>query len=328
MSITATNKNTMIEVDMVTYIEGLGYDVEHDPQLKNVGEHIINHIKKDFQCPSCGAQRPILVKGGVRGDGLLSSQPHLRFVDSEGRESHHQYCEYHSRFRRDSPKDMSGFFLNPDRFSQWSATKEVARLTSVGLELGLFSRMDMVEFREYFFRIYKEGAVRLEGSDEQIKSYQFFSSLVDKGEYRHPLLRSVIAHKKAGFDSSRYSIDRLRKAFARRSYVPVRLRDVSSEFFASQKLSKVFFPSYHKATPFRKNNVGVCYLHALSGLILFASDWNLEIARGKARDIVSFDGSLKSYANVMGFSPFVKFEDNCMKLCINEVSKDMVDILS
>ncbi|MAE20605.1 hypothetical protein CMK12_17045 [Candidatus Poribacteria bacterium] len=328
MSITATNKNTMIEVDMITYLASLGYDVKEDPQLKRVSKSIIEHIKNNFQCPSCGAPEPQLISGGIRSVGIFSSQPHLRFLNHEGKESHHEYCEFHSGFRKDLPSGVSRCFLSAERFSGWGATKEVARLTSIGLNLEVFSRRDMVEFRSYFLDIYKEGVVRLEADDEHIEAYQFFSGLVDDGKYRHPLLRKVISHKKSGFNSSRYSVYDLRQAFYKKRSVPVRLRNVSSEFFASKELAKILIPPYRKATKFKFYNTGIDHLYALSGLILFSANWDFNVAKEKAHRIVSFGGEIDAHANIIGFSPFMKFEDNCMKLCINEVSGEMVQILS
>lgn len=328
MSITATNKSTMIEVDMITYLASLGYDVKEEPQLKRVSKSIVEYIKNNFQCPSCGAEEPQLISGGIRSGGIFSSQPHLRFLNNEGKESHHEYCEFHSGFRKDLPSGVSRCFLSAERFSGAGATKEVARLTSIGLNLDLFSRRDMVEFRSYFLNIYKEGVVQLEAGDENIKAYQFFSGLVDDGKHRHPLLRKVVSHKKSGFDSSRYSVHRLRQAFDRKRAVPVRLRDVSSEFFASKKLSEILIPSYRKATEFKFYNAGIEYLYALSGLILFSSNWDFGVAEEKAYRIISINGEIDAYANIVGFNPFVRFEDNCMKLCISEVSGEMVEVLS
>lgn len=108
-------------------------------------------IRKDIRCSSCGKSGAQVVRSAkARGTQALVRQAHFRFVDQQGGDAHHPFCEFYG--------DDNGEARQPDSLLNFGSeksqeTRNVRILVCKGIELGLFDQARVRAMRQWFFEM-------------------------------------------------------------------------------------------------------------------------------------------------------------------------------
>lgn len=106
-------------------------------------------IRRDIRCSSCGKSGAQVVRSAkARGTQVLVRQAHFRFVDQQGGDAHHPFCEFYG--------DDNGEVRQPDSLLNFGSeknqeTRNVRVLVCKGIELGLFDQATVRTMRQWFF---------------------------------------------------------------------------------------------------------------------------------------------------------------------------------
>lgn len=302
MSITVFSKSLGVEVDVSTYAKRKGYDVDSDPLLRGIPESFKRSTAKDIICSSCGAGNPIVVCGGLSGEKHVT-QPHFRFLDYRGRESHHRNCEFHSEF---SHSKIYPYYNTSIRESQKDVTYLIAELTSRALLLDVLTPADIKNFRAWFFELRKDGDVRVSATQAEIDAYL---NLMDKGGEID--LGEPWQHNYLGL-----SFKTLERILTKQGSVLFDPRPLGEKYRLVARLLPRLNFLFRKSVP---KNARIKASTAFVGLLLFAKEWQYDKAESSLNRILDFVGPVKHIANVVGFNPFALFSENCAAITISEV---------
>lgn len=107
-----------------------------------------NAIRTDIQCSSCGKFGAHIVRSArSRASKAVLRQAHFRFVDPNGGDAHHPFCEFYGD---DDTRSTQANLL--DFGSEKSAeTRAVRLLVCKGIEQGIFDQRRIRDMRQWFF---------------------------------------------------------------------------------------------------------------------------------------------------------------------------------
>ena len=105
-------------------------------------------IRSDIQCSSCGKFGAHIVRSArSRASRAILRQAHFRFVDPNGGDAHHPFCEFHGNEETRSAQDSL-----LDFGSEKSAeTRAIRLLVYKGIEQGIFDQRRIRDMRQWFF---------------------------------------------------------------------------------------------------------------------------------------------------------------------------------
>lgn len=105
-------------------------------------------IRSDIQCSSCGKFGAHIVRSArSRASRAILRQAHFRFVDPNGGDAHHPFCEFHGNDETRSTQDSL-----LDFGSEKSAeTRAIRLLVCKGIEQDIFDQRRIRDMRQWFF---------------------------------------------------------------------------------------------------------------------------------------------------------------------------------
>jgi hypothetical protein len=176
---TAYSQKFQRELDPEQLLSLLQYDLNSDPDLKNLSGTLRSEIHSDLTCPECGATGGIIVsrsksQKGYMGRHFIIRQSHFRFLASEGVTStHHPLCDYYEDSKPKSQKE-SLVNLGGDRSFD---TKVIRELVSRGIEQQIFSQQTIRNMRQWFFDTKVKNQFNMDVSEEFLRWASNLSSL-------------------------------------------------------------------------------------------------------------------------------------------------------
>lgn len=174
MAITVFSKKLDRELDVLQYFSMLDHDLKNDPELNYISDVERLNVKEDVICPSCGVENAIIVSGARNSRNQSIRQPHFRFTDENGNDSHHEYCD----LKTIKPfKDMTSSyesFLHQKTNSH--LTSVIGEIISSALTNGIIKVSDMINFRQWHFNIKKDNVVQVLFNPEKLFPYGVYKS--------------------------------------------------------------------------------------------------------------------------------------------------------
>ena len=171
MPITAYSQKFERELDPDQLLSLLGYNLDSDPNLKNIPKSLRDYIHSDLRCPECGTDGGIIVSRSTSRDGSIKlahaiRQSHFRFLARDSSEStHHPLCIYHDDSK---PKSQKESLVDFNRTTRSFTTQMVRDLVARGVEQKIFSQRTIRAMRQWFFDTKVENQFKLELPQEAI----------------------------------------------------------------------------------------------------------------------------------------------------------------
>lgn len=341
MPLTAFSSSRELELDVEQLLDRLAVETDHAAPLK--GEVIPEvwkvHISTDLECPSCFSKGAELVRAGrSKTDGQTVRQAYFRFPQSPSSAGHHPFCDF-------SGNVSAGFI--PENLVQFSSPKDgisraVRELVCKGIELKVFSQWDVRAMRKWFFeqKLSSQFTVTLDPRlPEWLESLQRYRSW----SYRHELAGLKLTKEVLsvpGFDfqaAASMELTRryqpiLQAAHDKRIFLRGergRIEKLAADFYGkpvfdptvlrphyerTRGVAEFICSNYAPMSRFVKEHAPLSslknpkYLMAFAALLLFVSDWDLDVAVGRFAQIATSSVAVdESLGNVMGLNPFHDF---------------------
>lgn len=336
MAITAFSKKLDRELDALQYFSILGHDLKNDPELNSISDVERLNVKEDVICPSCGVANAIIVSGARNSRNQPIRQPHFRFTDENGNDSHHEYCD----LKTIKPfKDITSSyesFLHQKTNSH--LTKVIGEIISSALTNGIIKVSDMINFRQWHFNIKKDNIVQVLFSSEKLHPYNVYkcrknfdiesalnptidpSSIINKlaldkivAESRDTYYK-IIQHP--DFKLKNKDIDSFFKNGSRNIFD---IRLLSEEYTLSNMFGNAILSSFKTSLGSQKEK---SILQACCALFLYVNKWQIEPSIDMFNIALQHrDEKHTIEGNIIGLNPFYKYEFYSAILNINDVAK-------
>jgi hypothetical protein len=285
-------------------------------------------IRGDIICASCGRGGAQLVAAAMgKRAGTSLRQAHFRFVDPDGRESHHPYCE----FNRDDGAASLATGLVDFAESKSRETRIVRELVCKGIEHGVFSQESIRQMRQWFFdtKVTSRFVVRIRNEDiewlQALRSHHFSGLAFQASHGQMPEYDWKTAAKVAFTEQYSHLIARARSVPISKSTRLSTGRLVKKwhgqEVFDVTVLEPAYRQCLSLAEFMARNMATLGYdagrlarLHydavtapllAFCALLLFISGWDFELAVSRLAYLANAPAPNDlSLGNVMGLNPF------------------------
>ncbi|MHC2617971.1 hypothetical protein ACVIW2_000002 [Bradyrhizobium huanghuaihaiense] len=288
-------------------------------------------IRADIQCSSCGKFGARVVRSArSRASRAVLRQAHFRFVDPDGGDAHHPFCEFYGD---DENRSVQASVL--DFGSEKSTeTRAVRLLVCKGIEQGLFDQRRIRDMRQWFFDLKSASRFTLTTPQEAIAwtralhrhpSYQrwtFHPAQAEMPAFNwkaaakhrftedHQHLFDLIKGIPIDDGICRQAGELLRKHYQREVFDPTVLQRY---YDAAVSLASFVAANggidFGKVRPdyYRLKGPPVALL-ALCALVLFVSDWDMNAAIATfSRLLLAPAPSDLSLGNVIGLNPFHEY---------------------
>lgn len=147
MPITAYSNSEKRELDLEQWLAIKGYIPKDDPELLRMPPHLREFAAHDIACSSCSVLGATLVRGArSKSTGKAVAQGHFRFAASDGTNPHHPLCDF-----VDEGQDRRGEYLANFATDKSALTRAIRDLVCRGITAGLFTQADMRAMRTWFF---------------------------------------------------------------------------------------------------------------------------------------------------------------------------------
>lgn len=288
-------------------------------------------IRTDIQCSSCGKFGAHVVRSAKsRASSAVLRQAHFRFVDPNGGDAHHPFCEFYGDEENRSTQ-ASLFDFGSEKSTE---TRAVRLLVCKGIEQGLFDQRRIRDMRQWFFDLKSASRLTL---TMPLEAISWARALQRHPHYRrwtfHPSQADMPAFNWKAAASYQFTEDNLH-LFDLLKWLPVddRTWRQASELLRKHAQREVFDPivlrPYYDAgvslAGFVATNSGIDFgkgrpenyrikgapvaLLALCALVLFVSNWDMNAA------IIAFSRLLSApspsdltLGNVIGLNPFHEY---------------------
>lgn len=342
MPITAFSASRKMELDVEQLLTQLATETGFGSLAKGapIPDSWKEHFSTDLECSSCFCTGAEVVRASKsKVDGHNVRQAYFRFPQSETSAGHHPFCDF-------SGNVSAGFI--PENLVQFSSAKDgvsraVRDLVCKGIELKVFNQWDIRRMREWFFRTKLESQFtvtldpRLPGWLDDLQrraSYNYYEREQEPIELtpevlRIPGFRFEIAAIKEISLRYRPILDMAREKRLYSGAMRDRLEKLATEYggksvFDPTTLQKQFERTNRFAS-FMCNNHPPLSRHskahsplgslknpkpllAFAALLLFISDWNLNVAVSQFALLATSELQPdESLGNVMGLNPFHDF---------------------
>lgn len=285
-------------------------------------------IRNDIQCSSCGKRGAQIVRPGkARGTTTVVRQAHFRFTDQSGGDAHHPFCEFYS---------ADDTMRQPDSLINFGAeksveTRAVRTLICKGIEQKIFDQAAVRSMRQWFFDLKSSTRFTVTASPEIVDWAQHLQRHPSYHRWEfHPAQADMPAFDwkaaaKFQFTEENLTLIECAKRVMHDDAHWKRARDLSERHFAHEVFdTTVLQPFYDKSVAlcaFVGKNSNISFsktrpeyfrfnqapapLLALCALMLFVSDWDLNVAIGKFAKLLNAPEPADfSHGNVIGLNPF------------------------
>ncbi|MFT6584778.1 MAG: hypothetical protein ACJAVU_000875 [Cognaticolwellia sp.] len=149
MAITVFSKKFSRKVDALQYFSLIGHNVKQDQELILITDYERAIVRDDISCPSCSVTNAIIVSGAKGHRNSSLRQPHFRFIDRDGNESHDEFCDLKTiKPFKDETSHYENLTLNK---SNTDTTRIIGKLISNALSNNIIKVSDIIEFRQWHF---------------------------------------------------------------------------------------------------------------------------------------------------------------------------------
>ncbi|WP_261331541.1 hypothetical protein [Rhizobium leguminosarum] len=267
----------------------------------------------------------------ARGAQALVRQAHFRFVDQQGGDAHHPFCEF-------SGDDNAGVW-QPDSLLNFGSeksqeTRNVRVLVCKGIELGLFNQGTVRTMRQWFFDIKAASRFQVSATPASISWARTLQRHPHHHRWQfHPAQADLPAFDWAAAAKHQFTQENLplfdflkgaprEDAEWKRANAPAE-KNLGHEVFNVTTLKPYYEASLTLCT-FVARNGGISFgkvlpeyyrfkgaplpLLALCALVLFTSAWDMNVAIAKFAKLLSAPTPTDyTLGNVIGLNPFHEY---------------------
>lgn len=303
-------------------------------------------IRNDVRCSSCGKTGAQVVRPSkARGSQAVLRQAHFRFVDHQGGDAHHPFCEFYGN---DTVEALQADSLLNFGSEKSAETRAVRLLVCKGIEAGLFDQATIRAMRQWFFDVKSETRFNVEATPERLAWARLLQ--------RHPNYRRWTFHPaqaempafdwaaaaKYQFTEENLALIELAKTFVHEDAEWKRAGLLATKHFGQEVFNVAVLQRYYEDTislcAFIAKNSGIVFgktqpdyyrfygapipLLALCALMLFASEWDMNTAIGKfAKLLAAAEPRDLSLGNVIGLNPFHDYTAWRLVILASEVAE-------
>lgn len=287
-------------------------------------------IRNDVCCSSCGKTGAQIVRPSMaRGGHAVLRQSHFRFVNQNGGDAHHPFCEFYGRDDGTVRQTDSLLNFGSDKSAE---TRAVRLLVCKGIEARLFDQSNIRAMRQWFFDLKSESRFTVDTTPEALswaRSLQGHSSY--RGRTFHPAQAEMPAFDWVSAAKSQFTEENLEliELAKRGGYYQGpewrRAGSLAAKHFGQEVFNVAALQRYYEDTLslsiFVAKNSGIKFgkpnpdyyrlrgapipLLALCALMLFTSEWDMNVAIGRFASLLTApEPNDKSLGNVIGLNPF------------------------
>jgi hypothetical protein len=328
MPTTAYSKHFARELD-VEQLAGLLRGTQPSSIDNDIESSLRDWIRSDVQCSSCGQFGAQIVRATqVRATVGSRRQAHFRFVGHDGTDAHHPFCEFYGT---DNGKVRQIDSLVNFGTAKTPETRQVRELVCKAIQQGIFDQPAIRALRQWFFDRKASSRFRVTASPETI---DWIYSLQRHLSYRRWVFHPVQAElpgfdwKQAAlyqFTEENQAVLEMARTASHDPHHQRKAHELSAKYNNQEMFNVTTLKPYYenalalsafiaansamkfgKAQPKEYRFKGApTALLALSALVLFVSNWDMNTAIAKFAKIfaapVPADASL---GNVIGLNPF------------------------
>jgi len=146
---TAYSQRFKRELDPEQLLSLLGYDLQSDPDFKNLSEKLRDEIHRDVLCSQCGVGGAVIVsRSNSKKTNKALRQPHFRFLAGDNNNAHHPLCDYYDDDSSSKSQREQLIDFGNDRSFE---TKIIRELVAKGIEQKIISQQIIRDMRQWFF---------------------------------------------------------------------------------------------------------------------------------------------------------------------------------
>jgi hypothetical protein len=338
MAITVFSNKFSREVDALQYFSLIGHNIKQDQELNLITDLERSIVREDISCPSCGVTNAIIISGAKGHRNSSLRQPHFRFVDENGNESHDEFCDLKTiKPFKDETSHYESFTLNK---SNTDTTRIIGKLISNALSNSIINVSDILGFRRWHFNIKKNNVVYVDFNLDKLHPYLVYRSrenldlnsalspIIDPKSVINKLaLDKVVAANKGTLDKilqqPKFKIEEreLEKFFKNGGKSIFDVRKIIKEYYLVNMLGNAILDSFNFSLRGIKDT---SVLQAYCGLLLYVNEWSVESSIEMCNRIISCQVNEPTIlGNIIGLNPFYKFELYSAILDINDVQADL-----
>ena len=331
MPITAFSRHYEDELDVTQIIGRLaadsGISQADAPAPDEIPENWRRFIREDMECPCCFIVGAELVRGGrSKGSNKVIRQPYFRY------NQHHPLCDFaQSRIEGTAvPENLVSFGV-----ARSALTQAVRRLVGSGIEKRLLSQRAIRDMREWFFQAKSSSSftVTLDptlpiwlagihsvygwvvGSDSialtrQVASLPGFDWLAAaRREYanRHRDVIESIRANQLWLGSRAKHLSKLAARYAGEMVLDP--TSLETHYKLTIRLSYFIAENYDPVKRYCKRGEHPPALLAFAALLLFQSDWDIDVAVSRFGQIAEGASTAnETLGNVIGLNPWHDFD--------------------
>ncbi|RJT32562.1 hypothetical protein, partial [Rahnella woolbedingensis] len=295
-------------------------------------------VKRDIECPACNTTGGHYVNEGVSSTGKMVKQAHFAFRDSEGNDAHLPFCDFYTG--PDKQKTISNEGQVDFSKSNSPVTQAVAWMVCCGIENNIFNQEDIRNMRQWFLELRQNGDFKFNVSPHLVnitrafiiknkrnsKEYTFDANAIkddwfDINQEVYESLHYKFPELAPNFKDNN-ELYKLRLQAVLKKSRSIIIKDSNTATFDRAILSEKYLIAQQFALEIRKANPRLRTnmthsmsavsnsnpLMALSALLLFVSNWEIEEALDKVNKIMSHEMINDHDAgNVIGLNPFIHY---------------------
>ena len=345
MSTTAFSKYFQQELDVSQLLARMGGHSSPDDSatLSAIPSTWREWIQSDVVCSSCGALGAQIVSASrSKKSAAIARQAHFRFVNSEGGDGHHRFCEfYHADGTNKQPDALVNFAV-----ARTHETKIVRQLVCMGIELNIFGQADIRAMRQWFFDFKMGSRFVVNCSPADIEWLWCLRGHYPNGVLFHPshaqmpdydwkrAARSQLALEHADSlaqirDVPMTGTQRSRALLLAAKHQGEEMFDVSvlEPYYKKAVSLSVFIARNYRDLKFSDARIAKLgwddfpsALFAFAALILWISEWDFDIAALKVANLIrALPPTNQTLGNVMGLNPFNDYIAWRMILLANKI---------
>lgn len=285
-------------------------------------------IRANVVCSSCGAIGAQIVRTSMgRKTARAVRQSHFRFVSPTDEDAHHKFCEFSAEASGESNETLIDFAKARSKEAIF-----IRRLVCKGIENGIFDQQSIRNMRQWFFDLKSTTRIRVTATPVAV----VWLNALSRHHHRrwpfqpiHAELPGFNWNQAAKDQFTEDNIDLLQWLFDRRKEcffhnANTRAKVLSGKYAGQEVFdTSVLRPFYKKAVDLAsfvaKNSDFPCQTHpenyrnqgpptfflALSALLLFISDWNIDEAVGLFAKLLNAPNpNDETLGNLIGLNPF------------------------
>ncbi len=333
---TAYSQRFKRELDPEQLLSLLGYDLQSDPDFKNLSEKLRDEIHCDVVCPQCGVGGAVIVsRSNSKKTNKALRQPHFRFLAGDNNNAHHPLCDhYDDDSSSKSQREQLIDFGNDRSFE----TKIIRELVAKGIEQKIISQQIIRDMRQWFFDTKISNQFTMDISEEALQwTYEISSLFHHRGipfkpihaelpnfDWRHAAilqfveensnLINIVRTRWWGYEKK---IEQRALSFVRQTQgkTVFNVLALENQYKKTIELScfivrnlriverNLYFFEQHLRLSIKESTVS-----AFAAVLLYISNWDVEAAISKLVAIVQAPTPTDMNAgNVIGLNPFHDF---------------------